>query len=93
MNLNTTRALRSLTPLTLLGALSTPAMAIQITDNLNLGGAVRARWDYDPDRDIQKFNFDTAILNTQVQLRHLDWRGQIPVLRSSLPLPIHKECR
>ena len=65
MNLNTTRALRSLTALALLGALSTPTMAIQVTDNLNLGGAVRARWDYDPDRDIQKFNFDTAILSAK----------------------------
>ncbi|WP_223514660.1 hypothetical protein [Pseudomonas sp. GL-R-26] len=65
MNLNTTRALRSLTPLALLGALSSPAMAIQVTDNLDLGGAVRARWDYDPDRDIQTFNFDTAILSAK----------------------------
>ena len=74
MNLNTTRALRSLTPLALLGTLSTPAMAIQVTDNLDLGGAVRARWDYDPDRDIQKFNFDTAILSAKY---HSDtWIGQ-----------------
>ncbi|WPN72612.1 hypothetical protein [Pseudomonas germanica] len=65
MHLNTTRALRTLTPLALLSVLTTPAMAIQVTDNLDIGGAVRARWDYDPDRDIQTFNFDTAILSAK----------------------------
>jgi len=65
MNLKTTRALRSLTPLALLGALSTPALAIQVTDNLDLGGAIRYRWDYAPDRDVQKFNFDTAFLTAK----------------------------
>ena len=44
-----------------LGALAAPAMAIQVTDNLVLGGAVRARWDYDPDLGIQKFGLDTAL--------------------------------
>ncbi|MCE5975942.1 hypothetical protein [Pseudomonas sp. JR33AA] len=65
MNFKTNRPLRTLASLALLCALSTPAMAIQVTDNLDLGGAVRARWDYDPDRDIQKFNFDTAILSAK----------------------------
>lgn len=65
MHLNTTRALRTLTPLALLSVLTTPVMAIQVTDNLDIGGAVRARWDYDPDRDIQTFNFDTAILSAK----------------------------
>lgn len=45
---------------TLLCVCSAPAMAVQVTDHLDLGGAIRARWDYDPDRDIQKFNFDTV---------------------------------
>ncbi|BAQ81572.1 hypothetical protein [Pseudomonas sp. St29] len=49
----------------LLGSLTTPALAVQVTDHLDLGGAVRARWDYDPDRDIQTFNFDTAILSAK----------------------------
>lgn len=49
----------------LLGSLATPALAVQVTDHLDLGGAVRARWDYDPDRDIQTFNFDTAILSAK----------------------------
>ncbi|WP_047336452.1 hypothetical protein [Pseudomonas protegens] len=51
--------------LPLLGSLATPALAVQVTDHLDLGGAVRARWDYDPDRDIQTFNFDTAILSAK----------------------------
>ncbi|PYY82807.1 hypothetical protein DNK59_20880 [Pseudomonas sp. TKO26] len=49
----------------LLGSLATPALAVQVSDHLDLGGAVRARWDYDPDRDIQTFNFDTAILSAK----------------------------
>jgi hypothetical protein len=36
-----------------------PAFAIQVTDNLQIGAALRARIDYDPDRDIEKLNFDT----------------------------------
>ncbi|WP_175650810.1 hypothetical protein [Pseudomonas sp. Marseille-P9899] len=48
-----------------LSSLAVPAMAVQVTDHLDLGGAVRARWDYDPDRDIQKFNFDTAFLTAK----------------------------
>lgn len=49
----------------LLSSLATPALAVQVSDHLDLGGAVRARWDYDPDRDIQTFNFDTAILSAK----------------------------
>ncbi len=36
-----------------------PVFALQVTDNLQVGAALRARIDYDPDRDIQKLNFDT----------------------------------
>ncbi len=75
MKLNTTRALRSLIPLALSGALSIHAQAVQVTDNLDLGGAVRARWDYDPDRDIQKFNFDTVILSAKYNSD--TWIGQV----------------
>ncbi|WP_409316795.1 hypothetical protein [Pseudomonas sp. KCJK9016] len=42
-----------------------PAMAVQVTDNLDLGGAIRARWDVDPDRDIQKFGLDTVFLSAR----------------------------
>jgi hypothetical protein len=61
----TPRAIRSIALIPLLGAFAAPAMAIQVTDNLDIGGAIRARWDYDPDRDIQKFNFDTAFLTAK----------------------------
>ena len=61
----TPRAIRSIALIPVLGAFAAPAMAIQVTDNLDLGGAIRARWDYDPDRDIQKFDFDTAFLTAK----------------------------
>jgi len=31
-------------------------------NRIDLGGAIRMRFDYDPDRDIRKFSFDTAIV-------------------------------
>jgi hypothetical protein len=62
---NTLRTVFSIALIPLLSAFTATAMAIQVTDNLDLGGAVRARWDYDPDRDIQKFNFDTAFLSAK----------------------------
>lgn len=43
-------------------AASSAALAVPVTDNLDIGGAVRARWDHDPDRDIEKFGIDTAML-------------------------------
>ena len=57
--------LRYIALVPVLGALAAPAMAYQVTDNLDLGGAVRARWDYDPDRGIQKFGLDTAFLSAK----------------------------
>ncbi|MND30823.1 hypothetical protein D3C80_213590 [compost metagenome] len=42
--------------------LARPVAAVEITDNLDLGGAIRGRLDYDPDRDISKFSFDTFFL-------------------------------
>ncbi|KAF0864499.1 hypothetical protein [Pseudomonas sp. LD120] len=59
------RPLCHLALLPLLGSLAAPALAVQVSDHLDLGGALRARWDYDPDRDIQTFNFDTAILSAK----------------------------
>lgn len=50
--------------LPLLAAIALPAGAVAINENLDIGGAVRARIDYDPDRDIQKLSFDTAFLTT-----------------------------
>lgn len=65
MRLSRPYAFRLITLIPVMGAIAAPASAIQVTDNLDLGGAVRARWDYDPDRDIQKFNFDTAFLTAK----------------------------
>lgn len=46
----------------LLAAFALPVAAVQVTDNLDLGGAIRARLDYDPDRDLSEFGFDTFFL-------------------------------
>lgn len=35
------------------------AFAVQVTDHLDLGGAVRFRYDGDPDRDVNQFGLDT----------------------------------
>lgn len=56
--------LPALCALPLLTTTALPAGAVAINDNLDIGGAVRARIDYDPDRDIQKLSFDTAFLTT-----------------------------
>ncbi|MFW1766324.1 hypothetical protein ACG9X2_12760 [Acinetobacter bereziniae] len=49
--------------------MNAPSYADEIADNtqtiqnrLELGGAIRMRFDYDPDRDIRKLSFDTAIV-------------------------------
>lgn len=55
--------------------LSSPLYAIQLTDNLSLHGAVRARFDYDPDRDIEKFGIDTVRL--ALQYDSSNWIGGI----------------
>ena len=62
MNLFNRRTLPALGALPLLAAIALPAGAVAINDNLDIGGAVRARVDYDPDRDIEKLGFDTAFL-------------------------------
>lgn len=36
-----------------------PAFAVQVTDHLDIGGAVRFRYDFDPDRDVNQFGLDT----------------------------------
>lgn len=46
----------------LLASFALPAAAVQVTDNLDLGGAIRGRLDYDPDRDLSKLGFDTFFL-------------------------------
>ena len=45
-------------------ASATPAaLAMAVTDHLDLGGAVRLRFDHDPDRDIEKAGLDVVMLN------------------------------
>ncbi|WP_439861808.1 porin [Pseudomonas sp. MBLB4136] len=56
------RKLFSLVLLPMSIALDMPAYAVTINENLDIGGAVRARVDYDPDRDIEKLSFDTFFL-------------------------------
>lgn len=41
---------------------SAAALAVPVTDELDVGGAIRARFDHDPDRDIDKAGFDTLML-------------------------------
>ncbi|AOE83106.1 porin [Pseudomonas sp. TCU-HL1] len=61
MNLQHTR-LNSILATLLAVGLAQPVYAVEITDNLDLGGAIRGRLDYDPDRDLSKFSFDTFFL-------------------------------
>lgn len=42
-------------------------------NRIDLGGAIRMRFDYDPDRDIQKLSFDTAIVN--LDFYYDQWSG------------------
>ena len=65
MRTTTLITVRSIALIPVLGAFAAPVMAVQVTDNLDLGGAIRARWDYDPDRDIQKFGLDTVFLSAK----------------------------
>ncbi|KPG96002.1 hypothetical protein AEQ67_18910 [Pseudomonas sp. RIT-PI-q] len=62
---NTSRTMRSIVLIPVLGAFTAPVMAVQVTDNLDLGGAIRARIDVDPDRDISELNFDTVFLTAK----------------------------
>ncbi|NBA93601.1 hypothetical protein [Pseudomonas sp. R5(2019)] len=48
--------------LPVLATLGTPAFAVPINENLDIGGAIRARVDYDPDQDLEKISFDTFFL-------------------------------
>ena len=59
MNAIKNRKLQCLLVLPAMVLLNQQVVAAPVTDNLDIGGAVRARFDYDPDRDIQKLSFDT----------------------------------
>jgi len=62
MNVKQRCALQALSLMPLLALLAPPAFAVAVNENLDIGGAIRARIDYDPDRDIEEINFDTAFL-------------------------------
>nr|WP_187671655.1 hypothetical protein [Pseudomonas carbonaria] len=54
-----------LSVLPILALLDQAAIAAPVTDNLDIGGALRARFDYDPDQDIQKLSLDTVRLDVK----------------------------
>ncbi|MGZ7459820.1 hypothetical protein ACXPVS_24605 [Pseudomonas sp. Ma2-10] len=64
---------QSLLVLPIVLALNQAVIAAPVTENLDIGGAVRARFDYDPDRDIQKLSFDTFRID--VNYNSATWIG------------------
>jgi len=73
MSISRSRKLQSLLLLPALALLNQQVIAAPVTDNLDIGGAIRARFDYDPDRDIQKLSFDTARLD--IKYKSDTWIG------------------
>ncbi|MFJ9989829.1 porin [Pseudomonas putida] len=53
--------------------LTPPVDAMQVTENLNVGGAIRGRMDYDPDQHIREFSFDALALS--VDYKSDTWVG------------------
>lgn len=47
----------------LLALFSAPALTVEVTDKLDLGGGIRARYDDDASRGIHKFGIDTLMLS------------------------------
>lgn len=62
MNMFKHRPCLIIAALPLVAGIALPAGAVAINDNFDIGGAVRARVDFDPDRNIEKLSFDTAFL-------------------------------
>ncbi|MBL1308502.1 porin [Pseudomonas putida] len=58
------RKLIGLALLPTLMLMNSPSYAVAVTDNLDIGGAIRARGDFDPDENISELSFDTLILTT-----------------------------
>lgn len=56
-----------------LSLLGEQAIAAPVTENLDIGGALRARFDYDPDREIQELSLDTIRLD--VNYKSDTWIG------------------
>nr|WP_228199878.1 hypothetical protein [Acinetobacter baumannii] len=52
---------------------------------LNLGGAIRTRFDLDPDRDIEEFGIDTVILNGRFSYKGLSGEIEYRLLGGFYP--------
>ncbi|OTG66678.1 hypothetical protein [Acinetobacter silvestris] len=52
---------------------------------IDFGGAIRTRFDFDPDRDIRKFSFDTLILNTDFSYEKLSGSFEYRILGGAYP--------
>lgn len=65
----------------------TNAAEIYKNDDLSVkfGGAVRARIDIDPDRDVRKLNFDTLILNSDINFKNYGFEFEYRVLGGAYP--------
>lgn len=65
MYISNKQKLQSLLFLSVFVFLNPKGFAAAVTENLDIGGAIRARFDYDPDRDIQKLSFDTIRIDAK----------------------------
>ena len=54
-------------------------------NHIDFGGAIRARFDFDPDRDIRKLSFDTLILNTDFSYEKLSGSFEYRILGGAYP--------
>ncbi|EOX9162667.1 hypothetical protein ACPXFB_002517 [Acinetobacter baumannii] len=66
------------------------ALAIEISSdtdnwNLDLGGAVRTRFDFDPDRDIRKYGIDTVILKAKGSYQNFGGEVEYRLMGGSYP--------
>ncbi|MDC5516738.1 hypothetical protein NRA64_08030 [Acinetobacter baumannii] len=53
--------------------------------NLDLGGAIRTRFDFDPDRDIRKYGVDTIILKAKGSYENIDSEIEYRFMGGSYP--------
>lgn len=66
------------------------ALAVEISSdndewNLDLGGAVRTRFDFDPDRDIRKYGIDTVILKAKGSYENFGGEVEYRLMGGSYP--------
>ena len=53
--------------------------------SLNVGGAVRTRFDFDPDRDIRKYNIDTVILKSDAMYKKIGYEVEYRFMGGAYP--------